>query len=83
MAAATLVLILLSISIINTLQIKKPKVLPARLRSWKWLPLAMRSLKPYDELICSKCKCCSTRQTSEEKRQPSSEANHSFSSDEL
>ena len=27
-------------------------------RSWKWLPEFMRSLAPYDRMICSNPKCC-------------------------
>ena len=29
------------------------------MKSWKWLPRPMRSLEPYDSLICSRCTCCS------------------------
>ena len=33
--------------------------LPEKLKSWKWLPRPLRSLEPYDSLICSRCTCCS------------------------
>ena len=78
--SSILVFTILSISIINTLQKKKPKTLPVRLRNWKWLPLAMRSLKPYDDLFCSKCTCClpATTQANEETEQPNGHTNESY-----
>ena len=44
---------------INTLQIKRPTVLPKLLRSWNFLPLFMHSFTPYDQFFTS-CllSCC-------------------------
>ncbi len=58
------VVFLVIIIIINVLQDKKPGVLPSKLQSWDWLPLALRSLEPYDRVFascgqhCNKCPCC-------------------------
>ena len=53
--------------IINVLQRKKPKVLPTKLRTWDFLPLALHSLEPLDRVIRGMllmCKCrCSQRNT--------------------
>jgi len=50
-------LICILIAIINILQKRKPGLLPEVLRTWNWLPVGLRSLKPYDNffnrfLIC-------------------------------
>lgn len=55
------VIVALFIALITKIQRIKPKWLPTKYRSWKFLPLWMRSLKPYDKfftkyLLC--CKCC-------------------------
>ena len=52
------VLSALIIASINTIRETKcgKKCLPGFLLSWKWLPLACRSLEPYDK-FCS-CSCC-------------------------
>ena len=44
----TLVAIVL---LINFLQNKYPNILVKKLRSWNFLPVYLRSLKPYDEMI--------------------------------
>ena len=49
------VLIIASINIIRETEFGK-KYFPRFLLSWKWLPLACRSLEPYDK-FCS-CSCC-------------------------
>ena len=58
--AGPIFLIFIIIVIINILQSKKPGWLPAKLRSWEWLPLWMHSLKPMDRVITAIffCKCC-------------------------
>ena len=48
-------LIIASINTIRETECGK-KCLPGFLLSWKWLPLACRSLEPYDK-FCS-CSCC-------------------------
>ena len=49
--------ILVAITIIKIFQWKKPSLLPRVMRDWKWLPLACRSLEPYDRQF-AKCACC-------------------------
>lgn len=50
-----LVTILLFVILINIIQRKRPDVLPEFLRSWKWLPLFLRSLQPYDRVFSMLC----------------------------
>lgn len=58
------VVLIVIIVVINVLQSRRPSWLPAVLRSWEWLPLPLRSLKPYDDVITVCCKrkhcngCC-------------------------
>ena len=49
--------LLLLITIINLLQRRKPKLLPAKLQNWEFLPELVRSLEPVDRLVIS----CLTR----------------------
>jgi sodium-dependent phosphate cotransporter len=42
----------LFVTIVNLLQARKPEVLPAVLQTWAFLPECMRSLKPFDRVIC-------------------------------
>ena len=49
--------VLVFIIVVKILQKKKPSVLPPVMRNWKWLPLGMRSLEPYDRLF-ARCACC-------------------------
>ena len=56
--AAPVVLILLLIFLVSVLQHKKPILLPKLLRTWKFLPLFLRSLEPYDRLFRKLCLCC-------------------------
>lgn len=60
--------IVLSITVISLLQKYKPNWLPSTLRSWKWLPLFLRSLEPYDRVITKifVCKCCTCCKKEEE-----------------
>lgn len=39
------------VGIIKCLQEKKPDVLPAKLKNWKFLPAPLRSLEPYDKIM--------------------------------
>lgn len=52
------IVIVLTIVAINAMQEKKPHWLPAKLRSWDFLPLWMHSLKPLDAIISKLCFCC-------------------------
>ena len=49
--------LLFLITIINLLQRRKPKLLPAKLQNWEFLPELVRSLEPVDRLVIS----CLTR----------------------
>ena len=47
--------------VVNVLQSRKPTWLPRVLRSWKFLPLWMRSLQPYDRFMTKYLLCCFNR----------------------
>merc|ERR1711971_301428 len=49
--------LLLLVTLVNLLQRRKPKLLPAKLQNWEFLPEPVRSLDPVDRLIVS----CLTR----------------------
>lgn len=51
-------LLLIMIVLLNVLQRKRPQVLPKRLKTWKFLPLCLRSLEPYDRIVMSVFRCC-------------------------
>ncbi|CAG2211305.1 NPT [Mytilus edulis] len=53
--------IIFNVVVLNVLQSKKPTWLPARLRTWDFLPEFLHSLKPYDKVFtaCSICFCTS------------------------
>ena len=58
---ASVVLLFIIIVIINILQSKKPQWLPAKLRTWFFLPLCCHSLKPVDKVMSKmiiSCRCC-------------------------
>ena len=60
-AVSFIIIILSVIFVISKMQAHAPKYLPEFMRSWKFLPLPLRSLKPYDDLILKYflcCKCC-------------------------
>ena len=64
---ATIVLVLLFVAIVKEIQKRKPTCLPVKLRNWKWLPLGLRSLEPYDRIISKLiCKCCDSCQASDD-----------------
>lgn len=46
-----IVFLIIIIIIINVLQDKRPSWLPAKLRTWSWLPSGCRSLEPYDRIF--------------------------------
>ncbi|XP_074129517.1 sodium-dependent phosphate transport protein 2B-like [Sminthopsis crassicaudata] len=62
---APFLFLLLVILVICVLQALCPQVLPDTLQTWDFLPLWMRSLKPWDGLVslltCSCCRCGLTR----------------------
>lgn len=54
-------LVIVILVCINFAQNRFPRLLPPFLRSWQWVPLPLRSLKPYDDLFarlpcCAKCR---------------------------
>ena len=49
---------ILVIVIINVLQTKKPRCLPAKLQTWEFLPLCCHSFKPLDGVITRLISCC-------------------------
>ncbi|XP_037635513.1 sodium-dependent phosphate transport protein 2A-like [Sebastes umbrosus] len=46
------------ITMVNVMQARSPRHLPAKLQSWDFLPQWMRSLKPLDRLITKATVCC-------------------------
>uniref|UniRef100_A0A3B4WRV0 Sodium-dependent phosphate transport protein 2A n=1 Tax=Seriola lalandi dorsalis TaxID=1841481 RepID=A0A3B4WRV0_SERLL len=48
------------IAMVNILQARSPRHLPAKLQSWDFLPQWMHSLKPLDRLITKATVCCSS-----------------------
>jgi len=54
------------IAVISVLQEKKPNWLPKKMRTWKFLPSAMRSLKVYDKFFTSLL-CCKIFKKKKEK----------------
>ncbi|XP_021527135.2 sodium-dependent phosphate transport protein 2C isoform X1 [Aotus nancymaae] len=59
-----LVGLVLLVVLVSILQRRRPAWLPARLRSWAWLPIWLHSLEPWDRLVtrCCPCKACSPPQ---------------------
>uniref|UniRef100_G3W4J6 Sodium-dependent phosphate transport protein 2B n=1 Tax=Sarcophilus harrisii TaxID=9305 RepID=G3W4J6_SARHA len=56
---APILFLLLVILVICVLQARCPQVLPDKLKTWDFLPLWMRSLKPWDGLVSLlTCSCC-------------------------
>ena len=69
-----IVVVMVVVGIINNLRdYKDGKLLLPICRSWKWLPEFMRSLAPYDRLICSNKRCCCHKEASESDAQECSE----------
>ena len=62
-ALGIVVILILSISI---LQNKKPTILPKVLKNWKFLPLHLRSLEPYDAFVVKYLICCKKLKSSHE-----------------
>lgn len=53
--------IILIVLIIKLIQNKRPNCLPKKLKNWKWLPLPLRSLEPFDRAlmkVTGNCFCC-------------------------
>lgn len=51
-------LLVIFLIVVNLLQNKKPFWLPIILRNWNFLPIALRSLEPYDRIIMKYILCC-------------------------
>ncbi|XP_019408961.1 PREDICTED: sodium-dependent phosphate transport protein 2B [Crocodylus porosus] len=56
-----ILLLFIAVVVINVLQSKKPHILPAKLQNWDYLPLWMRSLQPWDDMITSSMTFCRER----------------------
>jgi sodium-dependent phosphate cotransporter len=54
-----LLTVLVTVILVNILQVKTPQCLPRKLRNWNFLPLWLHSLEPYDKVVgkflCVKC----------------------------
>ena len=61
-----IVLLIIFIVVVNILQDKYPSILPKLLRTWEFLPLPMRSLKPYDNFFNKYICFCACLQKAEE-----------------
>ncbi|XP_073093868.1 sodium-dependent phosphate transport protein 2B-like [Manis javanica] len=58
---APIIFVLLLVVLLRLLQSRCPGALPAKLRSWHFLPLWMRSLQPWDDVISLLVGCCQRR----------------------
>lgn len=45
------VIILIAVCVVKVIQAKRPACLPPKFRNWKFLPLPLRSLEPYDKAM--------------------------------
>ena len=57
------IIIAIIVVIVNIMQKKCSSKLPEKFQTWDWLPLPLRSLEPYDDIIQSCCfqhECCQT-----------------------
>ena len=69
-----IIVVMVVVGVINNLRdYKDGKFLFPICRSWKWLPEFMRSLAPYDRLICSNKKCCCHKEALESEDDEGSE----------
>ncbi|KAJ8372637.1 hypothetical protein AAFF_G00280530 [Aldrovandia affinis] len=68
-----LLLLLLLVAMVTLLQSRRPRLLPAALRSWDFLPAWLRSLEPWDRLVTAATACCCCCCCGDEKPPPSVE----------
>lgn len=64
MLIAVVILFFLSlflVLVVNKLQSSRPDWLPAKLKTWNWLPVWLRSLQPYDDVIDKILNFCRTK----------------------
>jgi sodium-dependent phosphate cotransporter len=66
------IILILGLIVIKILRSKFPKVLPERFKNFDWLPLWMRSLKPYDKKM-QKIKCLNKKDKGKGKKKTSSD----------
>merc|ERR1711998_245702 len=71
--ALIVVLIAAFVLTVNTLQARKPDVLPAMLKNWDFLPKCMTSLEPMDRILCGPLDklCCAWWAKRQEKKKES------------
>jgi sodium-dependent phosphate cotransporter len=74
---APIVIMMTIVVIVSILQRKMPTVLPVAMRTWKFLPIYMRSLEPLDRLI-SRCVCCKCNKGSEKNETPDGLSNLAY-----
>ncbi|XP_007448867.1 PREDICTED: sodium-dependent phosphate transport protein 2B [Lipotes vexillifer] len=55
---APIIFVVFLVVVVGLLQSRCPRVLPHKLHNWKFLPLWMHSLKPWDKLITTFTGCC-------------------------
>ncbi|XP_061095081.1 solute carrier family 34 member 2b [Conger conger] len=55
------VALVVAVVVINTMQARWPRLLPAVLRSWDFLPRWMHSLAPMDRVVTAAMACCARR----------------------
>ncbi|XP_057585462.1 sodium-dependent phosphate transport protein 2B isoform X2 [Hippopotamus amphibius kiboko] len=55
------IFVIILVLFLKLLQSRCPRVLPQKLQNWNFLPLWMRSLKPWDKLITTLTSCCQRR----------------------
>ena len=61
-----LIAVVLAFVVLAFLQRKLPRILPSKLKTFAFLPLAMRSLKPYDARV-KQIKCCCVKKNKNKK----------------
>jgi sodium-dependent phosphate cotransporter len=54
-------MLLVFVAVVNTTRKYQPELLPSKLKSWNFLPLWLRSLQPYDEVIMRVINVCPCR----------------------
>lgn len=67
--AGPFVFIAIVVVIIKIIQAKRPGILPAKMRNWRWLPKALRSLEPYDRGMQKLFFCTRFQQEQDSKEQ--------------
>ena len=78
-----IILVLVNVAliiVINVLQSRKPSWLPRSMRTWKFLPKWMRSLKPYDQVMTKYLLCCCRKKNNNDEIESIISSSEEFSS---